>query len=36
MGQQFFDAFLAVRRSEEETLGTLEPLEAVRYHRWRY
>jgi glutamine synthetase len=36
MGQQFFDAFLAVRRSEEETLGTLDPLEAVRYHRWRY
>lgn len=36
MGEQFFDAFVGVRRSEEATLGGLGPLEAVRAHRWRY
>jgi glutamine synthetase len=36
MGDQFFDAFVGVRRSEEATLGSLSPLEAVRAHRWWY
>jgi glutamine synthetase len=36
MGSQFFDAFLGVRRSEEATLGSLGPLDAVRAHRWFY
>lgn len=36
MGNQFFDAFVGVRRSEDATLGSLSPLEAVRAHRWWY
>jgi glutamine synthetase len=36
MGEQFFDAFVGVRQCEIATLGGLDPVEAVRAHRWRY
>lgn len=36
MGDVLFDAFLATRRAEREAYEGMDPVDAVRAHRWRY
>jgi glutamine synthetase len=36
MGSMLFDAFVAVRRAEWETLGSEDPERIAAAHRWRY
>jgi glutamine synthetase len=36
MGDVLFDAFLATRKGEREAFEGMDPVDAVRAHRWRY
>jgi glutamine synthetase len=36
MGDVLFEAFLATRRGERDVYETMDPVEMVRAHRWRY